>query len=96
MYILTALPELLTTIAAAVPDPGQGEAPPGSDGLVTILRWVFYIASAMCVLGVLIAGGMMAVSVQRGSGGEHVSRLGWALGGCIVIGAASALVGALL
>ncbi|MBC7630547.1 conjugal transfer protein TrbC [Aeromicrobium sp.] len=96
MYILTALPELLTTIATAVPDPGQGEAPPGSDGLVTILRWVFYIASAMCVLGVLIAGGMMAVSVQRGSGGEHVSRLGWALGGCIVIGAASALVGALL
>jgi hypothetical protein len=50
----------------------------------------------MCVLGVLIAGGMMAVSMQRGSGGEHVARLGWALGGCIVIGAASALVGALL
>ena len=96
MYLLTALPDLLSSLPLAVPDPGKGEAPPGSDGLVTILKWVFYIASAMCVLGVLIAGGMMAISVQRGSGGEHVSRLGWALGGCIVIGSASALVGALL
>lgn len=96
MQLLAALPELLAAMPHDVPNPGSGEAPPGSDGLVTILKWVFYIASAMCVLGVLIAGGMMAVSVQRGSGGEHVARLGWALGGCIVIGAASALVGALL
>jgi len=96
MYLITALPDLLSSLPLDVPDPGKGEAPPGSDGLVTILKWVFYIASAMCVLGVLIAGGMMAVSVQRGSGGEHVSRLGWALGGCIVIGAASGLVAALL
>ena len=96
MYLITALPDLLSSLPLEVPDPGKGEAPPGSDGLITILRWVFYIASAMCVLGILIAGGMMAVSVQRGSGGEHVSRLGWALGGCIVIGSASALVGALL
>lgn len=96
MQLLAALPDLLTSLPFDVPNPGKGEAPPGSEGLVTILRWVFYIASAMCVLGVLIAGGMMAISVQRGSGGEHVSRLGWALGGCIVIGSASALVGALL
>lgn len=96
MHLIAALPDLLASLPLEVPDPGKGEAPPGSAGLVTILKWVFYIASAMCVLGVLIAGGMMAVSVQRGSGGEHVSRLGWALGGCIVIGAASALVGALL
>lgn len=96
MQLLAALPDLLTSLPLDVPDIGKGEAPPGSDGLITILRWVFYIASAMCVLGVLIAGGMMAVSVQRGSGGEHVARIGWALGGCIVIGSASALVGALL
>lgn len=96
MQLLAVLPDLISTLPLDVPDPGSGEAPPGSAGLVTILKWVFYIASAMCVLGVLIAGGMMAVSVQRGSGGEHVARLGWALGGCIVIGAASALVGALL
>lgn len=96
MTLIHTIPDLISSLPHAVPDPGKGEAPPGSEGLVTILRWVFYIASAMCVLGVIVAGGMMAVSVQRGSGGEHVSRLGWALGGCIVIGAASALVGALV
>ena len=95
VLLLHAITEL-TNIVRAVPDPGSGEAPPGSEGLVTILKWAFYIASVMCVLGVLVAGGMMAVSVQRGSGGEHVSRLAWALGGCVVIGAASGLVGALI
>lgn len=96
MSVLAAIPDLIAALPADVPNPGRGAAPPGSAGLIKILQWVFYIASAMCVLGVLIAGGMMAVSVQRGSGGEHVTRLGWALGGCIVIGSASALVGALL
>ncbi|MDQ3157298.1 MAG: hypothetical protein M3Q98_11315 [Actinomycetota bacterium] len=96
MSLLAALPDLISALPTEVPNPGKGVAPPGTAGLVKILQWVFYIASAMCVLGVLIAGGMMAVSVQRGSGGEHVTRLGWSLAGCIVIGSASALVGALL
>lgn len=96
MHLITTIPDVISSLPHAVPDPGRGEAPPGSAGLVTILRWVFYIASAMCVLGVLVAGGMMAISVRHGSGGEHVSRLGWALGGCIIIGSASALVSALL
>lgn len=95
MSSLHALTELANMVQA-VPNPGSGEAPPGSQGLVTILKWAFYLASGMCVLGVIIAGGSMAIAVHRGSGGEHVSKLGWALAGCIVIGAASGLVGALV
>lgn len=92
-------PELLTATAAvlgALPDPGLGEAPPGSEGFLTILRWVAWIAAGICVLGVIITGAMMAISNRRGEGGEHASRLGWAFAGSLVIGTASALVGALI
>lgn len=83
-------------LAAAVPDLGTGEAPPGSEGFLLILRWVAFIATGICVLGVIVAGAAMAISNRRGEGGEHASRLGWVLGGCIVIGASSGLVGALI
>jgi hypothetical protein len=86
----------LTSIIAAVPDPGQGQQPPGSDGIVKILGWAAWVAVVICVLGVLIAGATMAIQHRRGEGGESMARLGWVLGGVIVIGSASALVGALV
>ncbi|SDI92533.1 hypothetical protein SAMN04488693_13420, partial [Arthrobacter subterraneus] len=33
-------------ILAQVPNPGGGEAPPGSEGLLTILKWAAWIALA--------------------------------------------------
>ncbi|MGW7681264.1 TrbC/VirB2 family protein [Kribbella sp. NPDC054772] len=72
------------------------EAPPGVEGgLTKVLGWVKWIAYMVCTLGILIAGGMMAVGQRRGEGGEHAARLGWVLAACIVIGAATALVDAL-
>ena len=71
----------LTSIIAAVPDPGQGQQPPGSDGIVKILGWATWIAIVVCVLGVVIAGGTMAIAHRRGEGGESVSRLGWVAAG---------------
>jgi type IV secretory pathway VirB2 component (pilin) len=58
----------------------------------TVVSWVTTIAIAVCVLGVIVAGAMMAIGQRRGEGGEHAARLGWVLAGCIVIGTASALV----
>lgn len=84
------------TTAPGVPNPGAGEAPPGSEGFLKILSWAAWIAFAVCVLGVIMAGATMAVQSRRGEGGEHMSRLGWVLAGCIIIGSASALVGALV
>lgn len=86
----------LTSIIAAVPNPGQGQQPPGSEGIVKILGWAAWVAVVICVLGVLIAGATMAIQHRRGEGGESMARLGWVLGGVIVIGSASALVGALV
>jgi hypothetical protein len=85
-----------TSLLLGVPDPGAGVAPPGSEGFLTILRWVAYIALGICVLGVIVAGASMAISHRRGEGGEQASRLGWVLAGSIVIGSASGLVAALV
>jgi hypothetical protein len=62
----------------------------------TLVDWVTTIAISLCILGVIIAGAMMAIGQRRGEGGEHAARLGWVLAGCIVIGTASALVNALV
>jgi type IV secretory pathway VirB2 component (pilin) len=67
-----------------------------TDGIKTVVGWVTTIAFFICVLGVIIAGAMMAIGQRRGEGGEHAARLGWVLAACIVIGSASALVTALL
>lgn len=73
-----------------------GTRPPGADGVDTVIDWVTWIAFSICVLGVIIAGAMMAIGQRRGEGGEHAARLGWVLAACIVIGAAMPLVNALL
>lgn len=62
----------------------------------TVVDWVTAIAISVCILGVIIAGAMMAIGQRRGEGGEHAARLGWVLAGCIVIGTASAVVNALV
>lgn len=62
----------------------------------TLVDWVTAIAISLCILGVIIAGAMMAIGQRRGEGGEHAARLGWVLAGCIVIGTASAFVNALV
>lgn len=96
---LTSASSILTAGAGGgggVPNPGAGTAPPGSEGLLTILQWAAWIGFAVAVLGVILAGIAMVVSIRRQEGGEHVARLGWVFAGCIVIGSASGLVGALI
>jgi len=70
--------------------------PPGTAGFTTIMGWAKWIALAVCVLGLIAAGAMMAINSRRGEGSEHVGRIGSALGGVILISAASALVGFLI
>jgi hypothetical protein len=75
-----------------------GVEPPGtaSTGITTLIGWVTWIAISVCVVGVVIAGAMMAIGQRRGEGGEHAARLGWVLAACVVIGSSNALVRALL
>jgi len=92
------LVHLVSEAASQLPlidDPGVGTEPPGAQQLNLVLKWVTWIAFTICVLGIVIAGAMMAVGQRRGEGGEHAARLGWVLAACIVIGSASAFVGLL-
>ncbi|MBV2362212.1 hypothetical protein ACFPZ0_04175 [Streptomonospora nanhaiensis] len=84
--------DLLVAVAMAVPDPGGAEAPPGSEGLLAILRWVQWVALGVCLAGLMAAGAAMAIGARRGEGGEHMGRLGMVLGGVVVIAGATSLV----
>lgn len=79
-------------LLSQVPNPGRGQAPPGADNLLTILRWAAYLGYAVCVLGVIVAAATMAIQHRHGTAGENGARLGWVLAGSLLIGSASALV----
>jgi hypothetical protein len=83
-------------ILAQAPNPGHGSAPPGSGGFTKILSWAMWLALGICVLGFIGAGAMMAVQSRHGQGGEHASRLGWVMAGCVVVGGAAGFVNALV
>lgn len=80
----------------AVPNPGSGTAPPGSEKLTKLLSWVAWIVTGLCVAGVLMVAGRMALQHQRGEGGQHGAGLAWVMAACILVGSASAVVGALV
>ncbi|WP_211210122.1 conjugal transfer protein TrbC [Actinopolyspora halophila] len=83
-------------VLAQPPDFGGGQAPPGSEKLLIIGRWVTWICAAVSVIGVMIVGAMMAVSFRHGEMGEHGKRLGVALIGIVVFGASTGIVNALM
>lgn len=74
-----------------------GQQPPGTNGLTTIIQWLMWSVALLCVGGVLIAAGSMAVAHNRGGdGSQAVGRLGWVLVACVLVGASTAVVGALV
>ena len=82
--------------AAQVLDPGQGVPPPGAEGIATIVQWVAWIVPAICVLGVLLVSGRMALAHRRGDGAEYAAGLGYVFGAVVLVGSASGLIAALV
>ena len=83
-------------LLAEVLDPGSGLAPPGAEGITTIVSWIAWLVLALCVVGVLGVGASMALAHRRGDGGEHAVGLAYVLGGAVLVGSASAIVAALV
>ena len=91
--ILTAANDFAALLPQAdIPNPAPVQ-PPGTNGFVTIMGWVKWVALAVCVIGIIVAGALMAINSRRGEGGEHVKTFVAILVGVMVIGAATALVG---
>jgi len=95
VQILATVANVAAQLFGAVPNPDPIQ-PPGTEGFTAIMGWVKWVALAVCVIGLIVAGAMMAVQSRRGEGGEHVGKIGMALGGVVVISAAASLVGFLM
>lgn len=94
--MITHLAHTVLAAGSPVPDFGSGEAPPGADKLMTIGRWALWIATVVCVLGVLRVGAQMAHAHQHGEMEQHGKRLGATMAGIIVVGSASGITAALI
>ena len=81
----------LVPMAPAMPEVTSTE-PPGAAQFDTLLGWAKWISLGVCVLGLVAAGALMAFQSHRGEGSEHLSRVGMALIGVVIISAASSLV----
>ncbi|MGW3391324.1 hypothetical protein [Streptomyces cinereoruber] len=79
-------------LAADVPKPGMDAPPALTNKVNDVLGIVAWAGTAAGVAGVLITGAMMAISMRRGEGSEHMGRLGMVLGGCILVATAGPLV----
>ncbi|HEX3828197.1 MAG TPA: hypothetical protein VHV82_13100 [Sporichthyaceae bacterium] len=105
------MPEEFVTTAGhvagpgATPDPGAGDVsqfsgtsrPPGADKLIELVHWFSWGITGVMMVGVLMAAGKIAVSIQGGRGGhEGVAHLAWVAFACVVAGSAAAIVGHLL
>ncbi len=77
-----------------VPQP-NGAQPPGTDGLLTILGWGFWMVSLVGVGGILLVAAFMMLKHRRGEAGESMGSLGWVLGGCVLATASGPIGNAL-
>ena len=97
---LAALVILAAPSPAPTPAPGTGfnSTPisiPGVTNLQSIIGYSAWIATAVCLIGLIIAGASMAVAHHHGEP-IQLGRLGYVVGGCLVVGAASPVVGSIL
>ena len=94
---MTPSTHLITKVVLIdVVSPGTGVQPPGTQGIVTVMGYVAWVVCALCVTGVLLVAGRMALHHRQGIGGEHLSGLAWVLAACILVAAGSGVVGALI
>lgn len=82
-------------LASAVPQTNP-TAPPGSEKIERVINYVAWGMTAACVMGMLIVAITMAIQHRVHGPSEHMSKLGWVIGACIIGSGASAFVGAMV
>ena len=84
------------TLTVDIPNPGP-IAPPGSNGLVTIIGWASWIIFGIAVIAIFVVAGRMMLESGRGrGGGEAATGLVWVLAGVILAAVASGVIGTIV
>ena len=85
---------VVPTVDIPNPDP---VAPPGFEGPVgVIIGMAKWGGLALAVLGIIIIGAKLTITVRRGEAAGELGQLLYVALGCILIGAASSLIGFLV
>lgn len=95
MHALVAGNDLLQLAAGNPPDVNPTQ-PPGMGGVSKVLNWVAWGVTVLCVAGLLIVGGKLAMAHRQGEGYEAGGGVAKVLAAALLVGAASGLVGALM
>jgi len=94
--VLSALSTAKDTLILADISPPNSVQPPGTAGLMTVMGWVSWGVTFLCIIGIFFVAGKMAFSHRRGEGSEAVGQLGWVMGACVLIAAAGPIVNVLI
>ena len=73
-----------------------GTTAPNSDGIITVLGWVTWIAIAFAAISIILLGALIATRMRNGEGFQAAGRMGIVLGAIFLISGATALVSGLL
>ncbi|WP_418605726.1 hypothetical protein [Georgenia sp. SUBG003] len=65
------------------------------EGFVQLLSWTKWVALGICVLGLMVAGALMAVTPGAARAGSTSAASAWRSRGVVVISGAYFVVGAL-
>ncbi len=79
-------------VLAALPDPDP-VAPPGFEGVTTLLGWARWAVLVAAILSLLLLAVMFMFNSRRGEGGEHVKGFVVTIVAVMIAGAATSLVG---
>lgn len=77
----------------SIPEPPSPEAPPFGNQLLTIIAGFQWIALALAIIGVIIVGVRMVISIRNGEGAAHLGALGWLFAGVVLIATPVSVVG---
>ncbi len=94
--VLSTLSTAKDTLILADISPPNSVQPPGTAGLMTVMGWVSWGVTFLCIIGIFLVAGKMAFSHRRGEGSEAVGQLGWVMGACVLIAAAGPIVNVLI
>ncbi len=81
----------LTGSGGGSPLPAGSAAENASREFGSVLGYVLWISLAIAILSLFVLGALLATRMRRGEGIMAVGRLGWILGGVLLISTASAL-----